>query len=515
MTNELIINVSEEETTIAIQSDKRLVELHRENENNNFLVGDLFLGKVKRVIPALNAAFVDVGYAKDAFLHYLDLGPQAASLNKYVKMVQTGKQTTSNLMYFKLEEDIPKNGKINNVLSSGQNILIQIAKEPISSKGPRITTELSLAGRYIVVVPFSDRVSVSQKIGDAEERNRLKLLIQSIKPKNFGVIVRTVAEGKSVAELDSDLKDLMNKWNQCFENLKHAQPPLKALGEIGRIHSILRDLMNESFNSIHVNDEPTLVEIKDYLKTFAPEKEKMVKLYKSQTPIFDHFGVDKQIKAVFGKTVTMRSGAYLIVEHTEALHVIDVNSGNRSGSESQETNALEVNLEAAVEIARQLRLRDMGGIIVVDFIDMHSPENRKVLYQKIKEEMKGDKAKHNILPPSKFGLVQITRERVRPEMNIVTVEKCPACDGTGEIQASILLIDQIENDLRYILTEQKEPSVTVSVHPFIEAYLTKGLFSLKHKWLLKYRKNIKIKSVTSHHFLEYHFINKDGMEIVF
>ncbi|MBN8702016.1 MAG: Rne/Rng family ribonuclease [Bacteroidetes bacterium] len=514
MNNELIINVTDTETTIAILSDKRLVELHKENENNNFLVGDLFLGKVKRVIPSLNAGFVDVGYEKDAFLHYLDLGPQAGSLNKYVKQVQTGKQTTSNLMYFKNEEDIPKDGKINNVLSAGQHILIQIAKEPISSKGPRITTELSIAGRYLVLTPFSERISVSQKIGEAEERNRLKILIQSIKPKNFGVIIRTVAENKSVAELDADLKDLVNKWNECFENLKTAQPPYKVLGEIGKVNSILRDLMNESFNSIHVNDERTYEEVKEYLQTIAPEKEKMVRLYKGQTPIFDNFNVDKQIKALFGKTVTMKSGAYLIVEHTEALHVIDVNSGNRAGSEGQESNALQVNLEAATEIARQLRLRDMGGIIVVDFIDMHSPENRKVLYQKIKDEMRTDKAKHNILPPSKFGLVQITRERVRPEMNIVTVEKCPTCAGSGEIQASVLLIDQIENSLRNILIQNKEATVTVCVHPFIEAYITKGLLSLKRKWAFKYKKNIRIKGVSSYHFLEYRFTNKEGDEII-
>ena len=514
MNNELVINSTPSEVVIALLNDKRLVELHREKSNNNFSVGDIYLGKVRKVMPGLNAAFVDVGYEKDAFLHYLDLGPQAASLYKFTKLTQQGKQTTANLMYFKLEEDIRKDGKISNVLSANQQILVQIAKEPISTKGPRITSEISLAGRYIVLVPFSDRISVSQKIKSSEEKQRLKRLIQSIKPKNFGVIVRTVAEGKSVADLDSDLQDLVKKWNTCYEALKTATPPHKVLGELNRTSAILRDLLNASFNAIHVNDAGMYEEMRFYLQTIAPDKEKIVKLYKGNAPIFDHFGVDKQTKALFGKTVTMKSGAYLIVEHTEALHVIDVNSGHRAKSENnQETNALEVNLEAASEVARQLRLRDMGGIIVVDFIDMHDPNNRKLLYDRIKEEMKLDRAKHNILPPSKFGLVQITRQRVRPEMNIETHEKCPTCGGSGEVQASVLLIDQIDNNLRYILKEQNEPAVTLCVHPYIEAYLKKGLPSPRMKWSWNYKKWIKVKGMSSYHFLEYHFLNSSGDEI--
>ncbi|MCW3083270.1 MAG: ribonuclease, Rne/Rng family [Bacteroidetes bacterium] len=516
MNNELIIDVTPSEVVIALLNDKRLVELNREKSNNNFSVGDIYLGRVKKVMPGLNAAFVDVGYEKDAFLHYLDLGPQAASLNKYTKLVQTGKQTTSNLMYFKMEDDIQKDGKIGNVLNSNQQILIQIAKEPISTKGPRITTEISLAGRYLVLIPFADKVSVSQKIKTTDEKNRLKRLIQSIKPKNFGVIIRTVAEGKSVADLDADLNDLVKKWEKCYENLKTAQPPFKVLGEIDRTSAILRDLLNASFNSIHINDQALFEETRTYLQTIAPDKEKILKLYKGPVPIFDHFGVDRQIKGLFGKTVTMRSGGYLIVEHTEALHVIDVNSGNRAKSDNnQETNALEVNLEAAVEVARQLRLRDMGGIIVVDFIDLHSADNRKLLFDRIKEEMSKDRAKHNILPPSKFGLIQITRQRVRPEMNVVTVEKCPTCGGSGEIQASILLMDQIENNLRYILKDQNEKDVTLCVHPYLEAYITKGFFwsSLKSKWAKKYGSKFKVRSVSSYTFMEYRFMNKNEDEI--
>ncbi len=515
MNNELIIDSTSSEVVIALLSDKCLVELNKEKSNNNFSVGDIYLGRVKKVMPGLNAAFVDVGYEKDAFLHYLDLGPNAFSVNKYTKLVQTGKQNSSALEDFKLEKEIQKDGKIGTVINSNQQILIQIAKEPISTKGPRITTEISLAGRYLVLIPFSDKISVSQKVKTNDEKNRLKRLIASIKPKNFGVILRTVAEGKSVADLHADLNDLISKWDQCYAALKTAQPPQKVLGEIDRTSAILRDLLNASFNSIHINDEKLYDELKTYLHTIAPDKENILKLYKGTVPIFENFGVDRQIKGLFGKTVTMKSGGYLIVEHTEALHVIDVNSGNRAKSDNnQETNALEVNIEAAIEVARQLRLRDMGGIIVVDFIDLHSAENRKLLFEKMRDEMAKDRAKHNILPPSKFGLIQITRQRVRPEMNIVTVEKCPTCGGSGEIQASVLIMDQIENNLGYILKEQNESSVTLCVHPYLEAYITKGFFtSLRRKWSSKFGKKIKVRAVSSYTFLEYHFLNKDEDEI--
>jgi ribonuclease G len=515
VSNELIIDASNSEVVIALLHDKRLVELNREKTNSQFAVGDIYLGRVRKVMPGLNAAFVDVGYEKDAFLHYFDLGPQVMSLNKFVRMTVTGKQKHAALTYFKNEPEINKDGKIGDVLQPDQHVLIQIAKEPISTKGPRITSELSIAGRYIVLIPFSEKVSVSQKIKSSEERERLKRLIMSIKPKNFGVIVRTVAEGKGVADLDADMNDLVNKWNTCFQELIKAKPPQRVLGELNRTSAILRDMLNNSFNAIHVNDGHMHDEIKMYLQTIAPDKEKILKQHKGTQPIFEHFGIDRQIKALFGKTVTMKSGAYLIIEHTEALHVIDVNSGNRSKLHSdQESNALDVNMEAAVEIARQLRLRDMGGIIVIDFIDMHSPNNRKALYTKLRDEMKLDRAKHTILPPSKFGLVQITRERVRPETNIETAEKCPTCGGSGQVQASVLLIDQIENNLRYVLREQNEKKVTLRVHPYIAAFITKGwLTSLRWKWMRRYKRPISVKPVSSYQFLEYHFFNAQDDEI--
>ncbi len=513
MNKDLIISSKPTEVDIVLLEEKRLVELHKETPDSNFAVGDIYLGKVKKIAAGLNAAFVEVGHEKDAFLHYFDLGPQLQSFTKYTKNVLSGSAQNAWLKDFKLEKDIDKGGKIDQVLQQGQSILVQIAKEPISTKGPRITSEVTMAGRYLVLVPFSDRVSVSQKIRSREERERLKRLLQSIRPDNFGIIVRTVAESKNVAEIDADLKDLLAKWEHCFNALKTAKPPQKILGELSRTSAILRDLLNASFTNIHIDDGRLFDETKEYLKMIAPDKEKIVKHYKNPEPIFEHFGVAKQIKGLFGKHVNMPSGAYLVIEHTEALHVIDVNSGPAKSKSDQETNGLTVNLDAAAEVARQLRLRDMGGIIVIDFIDMRSAENRRKVLQKMIEEMKLDRARHNILPLSRFGLMEITRERVRPAMNINTAEICPSCKGTGEIQPSILLIDEIENNLRYILSEKKPSSITLCVHPFVESFLTSGYPSIRTKWLLKFKKRVKIKPINDYAMLEYRFLNGKNEEI--
>lgn len=511
---ELVITATGSEVVIAQLEDRRLTDLNREKSNNSFAVGDIYLGRVKKVMPGLNAAFVDVGYEKDAFLHYLDLGPQVQSLLKYIQQGQANKLANSSLADFTNEADIRKDGKISNVLSNNTNILVQIAKEPISTKGPRISSELSLAGRYLVLVPFSDKISVSQKIKDSEEKNRLKRLIQSIRPKGFGVIIRTVAASKKVAELDQDLNELVQRWQQLVENLPTAQPKSKVLGEIRRTSALLRDVLNDSYQSITVDDQSIYNEVRSYISHIAPDKEKIVKLYKGKESVFEEFGIDRQIKAAFGQNVSLKSGAYLIIQHTEAMHVIDVNSGHRNRSDNdQETNALDTNLEAAVEISRQLRLRDMGGIIVIDFIDMHSPINRKLLFDKLREAMSQDRAKHTILPPSKFGLIQITRQRVRPEMVIETLEKCPSCNGTGEVQSSMLITDDIENNLRYIVTEQNQKGVKLWVNPYLEAFIKKGFPSLQMRWFLKYKIWVKVKAVPSYHFLEYHFLNNQEEEI--
>ena len=512
---DLIINVSDSEVSLALLEDKQLIELNKEKRNVKFSVGDIYLGKVKKIMPGLNAAFINVGYERDAFLHYLDLGAQFRTQYKYYQTALQKQGKVPPVHKFKPEPDIDKDGKITDVLTTGQTVIVQITKEPISTKGPRLASEISLAGRNLVLMPYSDKVSVSSKIESLEEKNRLKTLVQSIKPRNYGVIVRTVAEGKKVAVLDAELRELVQKWESGFATVKkEIKSPKLFIGEMNRTSTILRDMLNVTFNSIHIN-EPSLAEdIRTYIRGIAPEKEKIVKYYKSTLPIFDHFGINKQIKGLFGKTVSFKHGAYLIIEHTEALHVIDVNSGNRSRSgNDQESNALEVNMEAATEIARQLRLRDMGGIIVVDFIDMQSQDNKQQLYDKLKEVMANDRTKHNILPLTKFGLMQITRQRVRPEMNIITNEKCPSCQGTGETKPTILFTDELERGLSFIVDKIKTRKLILNVHPFVASFLKKGLFPIFRKWNFKYKISLKIQAVTSYHMLEYHFYDHYDNEI--
>ncbi len=515
MSLELVVDARVNGIWIALLRDGKLIELHEERGNSDFVVGDIYVAKVRRLSPSLNAAFVDVGYEKDAFLHYFDLGAQFKSFSKFVKETLNGKQNVPDLQYFKLEKDIEKEGKISDVVSSSQSILVQVAKEPISTKGPRLSAEVTVAGRYLVLVPFSEKISISQKIKDNEERDRLKELMDRIKPKNFGVIIRTVAENKSTADLEGDLKNLLDKWKTIYQNLKTSHPPKRVLGEINTTSSILRDLLNSDFTNIHVNDSKLLGEMKEYISSISPGNERIVKHYDGKLEPFERFGINKQIKTLFGKKVPLPSGGYLIIEHTEAMHVIDVNSGNRKDANGQESNALATNVEAAEEIARVLQLRDMGGIICVDFIDMHDRENNKILFDKLKEFMKQDRAKHNIIPPSKFGVVEITRQRVRPETDIETSETCPTCNGSGEVQASILFAEEIESNLNFLIEDKGIKDVVLLVHPYLEAYFKKGIVSRQMKWFLKYKKWIPVRGITAHQLLQYSFVTKENEEIPF
>jgi ribonuclease G len=503
MKTELVISASSDQADIALLEDGRLQELIKEKGDDSFSVGDVYLGTVKKLATGLNAAFVDVGYEKDAFLHYHDLGPQIKSWQTYLRRTLKGKQL-SNITNFKAEPNIEKEGNIGDVLKQGDLILVQITKEPISTKGPRITAELSIAGRFVVLVPFSNRVSVSQKIRERDEKDRLKKLVRSIKPKGFGVIIRTVAKGQSAEELQSDLDNLVRKWSQLHKGIKRSNKPLRIFREMNRASAFLRDVFNESFASITIDNKELCEEVKDYLDEIKPGASKMVKEYSGQMPLFQFSSVDRQIKGAFGRSVSMTKGAYLIIEHTEAMHVVDVNSGNRTNTaDNQESNALQVNLLAAVEVARQLRLRDMGGIVVIDFIDMNSAENRKAVYEKMLDEMKRDRARHKILPISRFGLMELTRQRVRPETNIITREENP----DNLVEAPIQVIDAMASKLAQI--ELRE--VYVHVHPFIEAYLTKGLFgSSKKSWQKKLRKKIVVVPRDAFTMLEWKMMDKDN-----
>ncbi|MDE6424415.1 MAG: Rne/Rng family ribonuclease, partial [Muribaculaceae bacterium] len=500
--------------SIALLEDSRLVSLQKESRNIAYAVGDLYLAKVKKIMPGLNAAFLDVGYEKDAFLHYLDLGPQFSTYSKYLEEAMADKKNVPNISKFQLEPDIPKQGTIQNVLQPGQQLLVQIAKEPISSKGPRLTTEISFTGRFMVLMPFGDKISISQKIKSTEEKVRLRQLIGSIKPKGFSVIVRTSAENKKVAELNNELRSLVKCWEESIAKMQRSQPPMLIYEEDSRAVSVIRDIFSPTFENIYVNETETFTQIQNYVGLISPENREIVKLYGKDTPIFDHFNITRQIKSSFGKTVSFKSGAYIIIEHTEALHVIDVNSGNRSkASADQETNALDVNLKAADEIARQLRLRDMGGIIVIDFIDMNKAEHRQTLYDHMREIMANDRARHNILPLSKFGLMQITRQRVRPALDITTSETCPSCFGKGEVQPSLLFTDKLGEKIEYLVRHLKVKKFTMYIHPYVDAYIKKGMFSLYGKWRRTYGRSFKVVADESLAYLQYKVIDENGKEI--
>jgi ribonuclease G len=511
---DLIINSTPKGVEMALLENKQLVELHRESDDGGFRVGDIYLGKVRKINPGLNATFVDVGYERDAFLHYTDLNPYFKSIAKYIQLAMSKKPVS--MQAFRKEPEIVKTGKINNVVSKNLPILVQVIKEPIQTKGPRLSCEISLPGRFLVLTPFNEVVGVSRKIASGDERKRLQNIIESIRPKNFGVIVRTVAEGKSVQVLHEDLLSQVKKWEEITEKLSDANPPQILFSESSKTNTLLRDILSDSFNSVVSNDSGIVSNIHDYIKKIAPGSEKIVVQHNNNRPLFDAYGVTRQIKSLFGRTVNMSTGAYLIIEHTEALHVIDVNSGNKTSVKGdQESNAVSVNLESAREIARQLRLRDIGGIITIDFIDMRKPENKKLVYQEIKEAMKNDRAKHSILPISKFGVMQITRQRVRPEVNIVTSEVCPSCNGTGKIEASILILPEVERKLEFLIKQQNQKKLKLVAHPFLEAYIKRGKIfnSLQWKWYRKYHQWIAIQGNDNYHYMEYHLFDGNDEEI--
>lgn len=516
MKSELVVDVQPNEIAIALLEDGRLMSLQKEARNIKYAVGDVYLGKIKKLMPGLNAAFVDIGSEKVAFLHYLDLGSQFASANAFFTGAMEGKQQKiPQISKFKSLPDINKNGSISDLLTVGQKVVVQVSKEPISTKGPRLTAELTFTGRFLVLIPFSNKISVSQKIRSTEEKMRLRQLVDSIRPKNFGVIVRTSAENKRVAELNNEMNTLLKCWEEALEKLQKNEPPMLLHEEDSRAVSIIRDFFSPSFENVFVNDAETFTQIHNYVSLIAPERKDIVKLYTKDEPIFDHYNITKQIKSSFGKAVSFKSGAYIIIEHTEALHVIDVNSGNRNKSaDNQEENALDVNIRAADEIARQLRLRDMGGIIVIDFIDMNTAEHRQKLYDHMREVMANDRARHNILPLSKFGLMQITRQRVRAVIDVETMETCPSCFGKGMVQPSLLFTDRLKEKIDYIVNDLKIPEFIMYVHPYVDAYIKKGLLtSLYRKWRAEFGRKFKIVPNQALAYLEYRVYDKDHKEI--
>lgn len=494
MDKNLIINVAGGAAELALTEGGRLIEFDRESDTKaQFSVGDVYLGKVKKLLPSLNAAFVDIGDEKEAFIHYLDLGLNFNAFDFFVKQINISKNYTTFFEKVTINEHLEKEGHISDHLHVGQPVMVQIVKEPISTKGSRLTGEISIAGRNIVLMPFSDKVSISQKISSKEEKARLSRLIYSILPKNYGAIIRTAAEGKRAAILDAELKGLIRKWESSWKKLAKSKDVQLLFRENSRVTTLIRDLLNDDFSNIYVNDKATFNEVCQYVAMISPGQEKIVHLWEKPQHIFDAFDITRQVKGSFGRVVSLKKGAYLVIDHTEAMHVIDVNSGTRIKTGEQEENALEVNMYAAEEIARQLRLRDMGGIVIVDFIDMDDGEHRNQLYKQMNTLMETDRARHTILPLTKFGLMQITRQRVRPVTEIETEEVCPVCKGTGKIGPTVLLDESLERHLTAIIEKKPGTDIRLVVNPVAHAYLTKGLFSsIVSGWRRKYKCTIKV-----------------------
>lgn len=515
MEKDLVIDVSPSEINIALMENHRLVELNKEGNAGSISVGDVYLGRVKKIMPALNAAFIDIGDEKEAFIHYLDIGLNFRAFDYFTKHSGPKQDLASLFSNVAIGPILEKEGKIEDVLVPGSSLVVQIVKEPISTKGARLTAEISIAGRNIVLLPFADKVNISQKISSKEEKKRLERLVYSILPKNYGAIIRTAAEGKKAAVLDSELRGLIKKWEDSFVKIAESKPPKLLFNETSRTTTILRDLLNDSFSNIFVNDKDVCEEIRSYISTILPEQEKIVKYYKGDVPIFDYYDVTKQIKGSFGRVVPIKQGAYIVLEHTEALHVVDVNSGIRAkNGVEQEDNSYVVNMHAADEIARQMRLRDIGGIIIVDFIDMDNNDHKVALYKHMQELLAGDRAKHNVLPLTRFGLMQITRQRVRPATEIKVNEQCPMCHGTGEIAPSILVDETLERQLAFYVKERNIRSFILKLNPIVEAYITKGFFkSIKRRWCKKYDCSIKTIADSDLIFMQAKWCNDKGEPI--
>ena len=512
MKSELIVDVQPQEIAIALTEDDRLQEVSREKRNqDNFAVGNIYYGRVKKVMPALNAVFVDVGYEKEAFLHYLDLGSQFRTLQTYVTKAVSDRRRIPLMQKTQRQPEVGKEGQIADVLKVGDPILVQVSKEPINTKGPRLTAEISIAGRNIVLIPFADGVMVSQKIKREAERQRLKQLMLSIKPQGFGIIVRTVAEDKRVAELDNELRLLLERWEQTVKSLQQKEPVSLVSEEMGRTLGIIRDVLSPDFTTIQINDQDIYNDVRHYLELIAPESAKIVKLYQGTQPIFDHFDITRQMKTGLGRTVGFKHGGYLIIDKTEALFSIDVNSGSKKIYEDQEQNAFQFNMLAADELVHQLRLRDIGGIIIVDFIDMDDKDHQQELYDYVRKLMERDRAKHNVLPLSKFGLMQITRQRVRPAVEVQVEEVCPTCMGKGKIQPSLLFTDQVEEALEH-MTEHHGRGLRLHLHPFVYSFVSRGwLISLKNRWMLRY--GVRVIENQSLGMLEMRFYDAQGKEL--
>ncbi len=493
MKNQIIIHSAGKQTRIALIENGELAQIFIESEDNQRTVGDIYVARVHKVMSGIRAAFIDVGMQKDAFLHFSDAGDH---LGDYVKMLN-GKGSLSS----DAKKGLDKFNKLSNnekqilagkILNSGQQVLVQIVKEPIGSKGPRVSTDITIAGRFLVLIPMGQYIAVSKKINNKKERRRLKGVVGSMLPDGFGVIIRTVAQGQDKQALEDDLRTVLKKWEMILDKLEKSKPPALLHKDLDMTESLVRDLFAKNYERVLIDDYQLYKSIKNYVDQIAPRMTSAVQLYKNKEHIFDHTNISEDVNSIFSPRVRMPSGGYLIFEQTEAMYVVDVNSGPYAAKQKQEDNSLKTNLEAAREIAKQLRLRDIGGIIVVDFIDQRNDKNRKKIYDELKKEFKKDQAKTNVIGMSDFGLVQITRQRIRPSVVRSVSKVCPMCGGSGTIVTRDTIVTDISSWLSKFKTSTDYRAVDVYINPFLKSFLTKGLISTRLKWMFRYRIRITL-----------------------
>ncbi|GBD86881.1 ribonuclease G [bacterium BMS3Abin03] len=490
MVKEIIINSTSTQTRVAITEDGNLVDFFVDYPENRRMVGDIYLGRVARVLPGIRAAFIDIGMKHDAFLHFSDIGERTHQIQEMLGEdvpVDDDEDNSSNQndRYSDNRQSVPK-------LFKGQEIIVQITKEPVNNKGVRVTSSISLPGRYCVLLPYDNKTGISKKITDFRERRRLRYIARSILPKNFGLIIRTVAKHQSEKAMRDDLQNLLKQWEEIKETAQSETPPALIYQDLNTTSSVIRDLFNSEVSKVFIDSKKLFREIKNYVKMVQPGMLDKVELYKSSRGIFDEFNIDKQINTLMGRKVPLPSGGYLIIEHTEAMVVIDVNSGRYAKSREQEQNSLRTDLEAAREIVRQMRLRDIGGIIVIDFIDLEEEKNRKKIFDELKKEFRKDRAKVSILPMSDFGLVQITRQRIRQNIMQTMKDVCPICLGTGMITKDSHLIYDIEAWLKKLKRNSRERNLIIKCNPATASKLREGKIKSLVKLQLRFFMRLKL-----------------------
>ncbi|HTX17653.1 MAG TPA: Rne/Rng family ribonuclease [Bacteroidota bacterium] len=543
MRKEIVINSAANEIRIAITEEGRLAELFVETPEKERLVGDIYLGKVAKVMPGIQAAFIDVGLPQDAFLHFSDIG---ASLGRYKSMLGEDSEIDTEADSDEEDEEggqhpvpapssVPTNGepaavaveappsrpperhdrrprfdrqRRNVNLQKGQDIIVQVTKEPVGKKGVRVTTEASLPGRFLVLLPFDGKVGISKKISSFKEKRRLRKLVRSMLPPSFGVIVRTNAENQDEKVFLQDLESLLTTWREIEKTVKEETAPALLYKDMATTSSVIRDLFSDDVQRVVIDNKKLFKEIRTYVKMFSPAMVEKIEYWGKREPIFDVFGVEKEIATTLARKVWLKSGGYIIVDHTEAMTVIDVNSGRYAAKQDQELNSLKTDLEAAREICRQLRLRDLGGIIVIDFIDILDERNKKKVYDELKKEFRKDRAKVTVLPMTEFCLVQITRQRIRQSIIHSFTEPCPVCGGSGLIQSKTTIVSQIERWIRRFKSESREFRLTLKVHPSLAQHLQEGTISRLTRIRLRFFVQIKLEEDKQLAIDEFKFISR-------